>query len=264
MIRLILLTAIDADVCYKLVKNLVHQLPECHLDIYFEKAPKIFKLQLHAQKKHIKKNGLIWIPYRLLAEFFKIYDKFNYRVKKVSHSGLLANIDEVKRATLKIVPSFHSKDLWEEVRAKQYDLGIVFGTRIIKKELFCLPKKGMINIHQGLIPWYRGQPPVFWELYNNEGETGITIHEVAELLDAGAVIFQERIRISSMDTLEYLKDQLDKFSIERLPFVIKSVLDGKYTPIHVDLTQGKIYAQPTLKEIFKLKKRGRINSFFRF
>ena len=257
---LVLLTSQNNHVCFEIVKSITNQIPGCHLDIYFEKMPKKLKTRWRAQIRHIRRNGLIWIPYRLLYALFCLYNAFKNYLKKESSQTLLSDIREMQRVTLNIISSFHSDKLWEEIKHKQYDLGIVFGTRILKKELFSLPKKGMINIHQGLTPWYRGQPPGFWELYNEESESGITIHQVTEKLDAGAIILQKRIKILPGDTLEYLTIKLNNLSIVALPEAIKSVLEERCTAIPVDLTQGKTYTITTLKEILELKKKGRIKN----
>ena len=52
---------------------------------------------------------------------------------------------------------------------------------------------GSINIHQGLTPYYRGGPPVFWELYNGEREIGATVHFVESKVDTGEIIAQETL-----------------------------------------------------------------------
>src|SRR5262249_59348759 len=50
------------------------------------------------------------------------------------------------------------------------DLGIVLGTRILKRTTFSVPKLGSINLHKGKVPEYRGTPPGFWELYDGAWE----------------------------------------------------------------------------------------------
>ncbi len=69
------------------------------------------------------------------------------------------------------------------MKSADADLGILYGTNIIKETVFSVPKLGSINIHQGLAPLYRGGPTVFWELFNDEKEVGITVHFVAAKVD---------------------------------------------------------------------------------
>ena len=66
------------------------------------------------------------------------------------------------------------------------DLILVFGTGILKKETFSIPKKGSINIHTGITPNYRGSKSEFWALYNNQPElVGYTIHCIDQGIDTG-------------------------------------------------------------------------------
>ena len=41
------------------------------------------------------------------------------------------------------------------------DLGIVIGTRILKRSTFAKPRLGSLNLHKGKVPEYRGMPPGF-------------------------------------------------------------------------------------------------------
>lgn len=45
-----------------------------------------------------------------------------------------------------------------------------------------------INIHPSLLPKYRGSNPIFWQIRRGENQTGVTLHEVSEQLDAGDIL----------------------------------------------------------------------------
>ena len=65
--------------------------------------------------------------------------------------------------------------------------------------LSCYPKKlpqsifrlstRCINIHPSKLPRYRGADPIFWQLRAGETETGVTLHEVTNSIDAGAILW---------------------------------------------------------------------------
>lgn len=52
------------------------------------------------------------------------------------------------------------------------------------------PTQRCLNLHPSLLPAYRGPDPVFWQLHNGEQHTGISLHIVTDLLDAGPVVSQ--------------------------------------------------------------------------
>ena len=81
------------------------------------------------------------------------------------------------------------------LRECQADLAVVLGTRILRPELFSVPRLGSVNLHKGKVPEYRGMPPGFWELYEGERSAGITVHFVSAKLDAGDVVETAEVAI---------------------------------------------------------------------
>jgi methionyl-tRNA formyltransferase len=60
--------------------------------------------------------------------------------------------------------------------------------------------KYKFNIHDSLLPKYRGRAPNVWAIINNEKKTGITIHEMTLECDAGDIFLQKEMPISYLDT----------------------------------------------------------------
>lgn len=90
------------------------------------------------------------------------------------------------------VPGFHTAEGLAALRELAPDLGVVFSTYILRRDVFALPRLGSINLHLGLAPVYRGSSPGFWELYHGEREVGVTVHRITERLDGGDILAQER------------------------------------------------------------------------
>lgn len=87
---------------------------------------------------------------------------------------------------------------------KKYNLDLILlaGYRqIVKNEIISLPKLGCINIHESLLPKYRGHAPTNWSIINGETETGVTVHFVDEGVDTGDIIVQEKVEIGPNDTI---------------------------------------------------------------
>jgi len=69
------------------------------------------------------------------------------------------------------------------------DLIAVFGTSLIRGELLKKGRLGMVNLHGGLSPEYRGADCTFWALYNGEPEKiGCTLHYIDAGIDTGRLI----------------------------------------------------------------------------
>ena len=70
------------------------------------------------------------------------------------------------------VPHINHPGVLRLARALKPDLICVFGTSIIRGDLLHEGRLGMVNLHGGLSPEYRGADCTFWALYNGEPEKG--------------------------------------------------------------------------------------------
>lgn len=90
---------------------------------------------------------------------------------------------------LREVPHINHPELVKLARELQPDLICVFGTSLIRGELLNAGRLGIINLHGGLSPEYRGADCTFWALYNGEPEkVGCTLHYIDAGIDTGRLI----------------------------------------------------------------------------
>ncbi|MBQ7450903.1 methionyl-tRNA formyltransferase [bacterium] len=108
-----------------------------------------------------------------------IKSKKLYEIKENS-----VNSEGFKREILKLNPDIIFVCSWSEK---------------IKKEIFQLPKIGMVNVHPSLLPKYRGPNPYAQVLFNNEQYTGVTFHLIDEGYDSGAILMQQNFKILDSD-----------------------------------------------------------------
>ncbi len=80
--------------------------------------------------------------------------------------------------------------------------------QILPKEILILPKYGCINIHASLLPAYRGAAPINWAIIRGEAETGITVMQMDEGMDTGAILMRQSIPIEQTDTTGSLTEKL--------------------------------------------------------
>ncbi|MCX5809052.1 MAG: methionyl-tRNA formyltransferase [Proteobacteria bacterium] len=132
--------------------------------------------------------------------------------------GYLLEDNEVKRTALELgLPLIEIASFKDEAaqHLKDYspDLFIVasFGL-IIPRWVLDIPSMGAINIHPSLLPLYRGPSPIQWALLKGDEETGITLINMNEKMDAGNVIYQENMMIAEKDNFLTLSDRLSRRS----------------------------------------------------
>jgi methionyl-tRNA formyltransferase len=86
------------------------------------------------------------------------------------------------------VRNIHAPEVLQQVAALQPDLGLIYGSPILKPELFEIPALGSLGIHHGRVPEYRGNKTAFWMMYNGERCVGVTIQKINKGLDTGQIV----------------------------------------------------------------------------
>lgn len=126
------------------------------------------------------------------------------------------------------------------------DLFVIVAFRILPKEVFTIPKKYSFNLHASLLPKYRGAAPIQWALINGEKETGVTTFALAEKVDTGNILLQEKINIEEEDNFQSLHNKLSLIGSETVLNTVRLIQKGN----EILKPQNDIEATPAPK-IFK-------------
>jgi len=113
-------------------------------------------------------------------------------------------------------------------------LVVAYG-QILSIHILNIPKIGCMNIHGSLLPKYRGAAPINRAIINGEKETGITFMFMKEKVDAGEIIFQEKIDILPDETCGELYYRLSDLSARSLPKLLEKIKSGKIEKILQDI-----------------------------
>ena len=98
--------------------------------------------------------------------------------------------------------------------------------KILPVDILELPPLGCINVHSSLLPKYRGAAPINWAILNGEDESGVTIMYMAEGLDTGDMILQEKTPITLEDTASSLHDRLADMGAELVVKAVSMLAEG--------------------------------------
>jgi len=83
--------------------------------------------------------------------------------------------------------------------------------RILREQAIAIPRKGVLNLHSGILPDYRGVMATFWAMLNEEPEIGATLHWIVDNgVDTGPVIGISRARTRPLES--YLANVLRLYS----------------------------------------------------
>jgi folate-dependent phosphoribosylglycinamide formyltransferase PurN len=149
---------------------------------------------------------------------------------------------------LHFVPDIHADAVLERVRSLAPDLGLIYGSPILKPKLFEIPRFGTLGIHHGKVPEYRGKKTTFWAMYNGETTAGVTIQKINAGLDTGEVVRAGEVPIGEKSYGAVWRE------LEDLGFTlyIEAVLDvkrGDATFQAQGMIKGRLYRDPKLRDL---------------
>jgi methionyl-tRNA formyltransferase len=129
--------------------------------------------------------------------------------------------------------------------------------KILKAPLLATPPKGCINYHTGLLPRYRGRMPLFWALYHDEPEVGITVHEMDAGIDSGAIILQARLPIHPNDSLHDLYLKTTQQGAQLLVAAIQKIGRGDAERLPNDASQATYFSFPSPEQAREFRQTGK-------
>jgi methionyl-tRNA formyltransferase len=117
------------------------------------------------------------------------------------------------------------------------DLGICVGfMEIIKKDIFEIPKYGILNLHCGKLPKYRGRAPISRTILNGDKHLIISIHKIDEGVDSGDILNETEILIDDNDDVNSLYKKCSEKSSESIIESFKKIESGNPTFIKQDIS----------------------------
>lgn len=133
--------------------------------------------------------------------------------------------------------------------------------KILPNELLTIPKIGSINVHASLLPKLRGASPAQNALMLGLTETGVTIMQMDEGLDTGAILAQKKVTIEAHEKSDELLDRLSKIGAKLLIGIVPQLIRGEITPVPqdpsnatlcqlIDREDGHIQWTQTTQEIY--------------
>ena len=182
-------------------------------------------------------------------DFNSQYLTFNELSKR--YNIPIQSLNEVKSVeTLDFIRSLEP-DLILSVR-----YGKIFGNEFLK-----IPKQGVINLHSGRLPQYRGVLATFRALMNGDSEIGCTLHYIDDAtIDTGGVIGFSKLKVDKSKSLFWHIMNLYPVSLEILTSTIdKMSLRGTKQPLetHTQTSENAQYFTfPTHEEVAQFKQLG--------
>lgn len=107
-----------------------------------------------------------------------------------------------------------------------YAVVVAYGL-ILPQAILAAPRQGCLNIHASLLPRWRGAAPIQRAILAGDSESGVTIMQMDEGLDTGAMLLVEQVPLTLETTGESLHDALSEMGAE---LILKALASDALSP----------------------------------
>ena len=181
---------------------------------------------------------------------------------KSGANGYFLTFDEMSRyydGPFEALDNVRDAATLEKLRALNADLfvSIRFG-KIFGAAALAIPRHGVLNLHSGLLPQYRGVLATFRALMNGDQHIGCTLHWIdSPEIDRGEILGKARIRVRPEHSLLRHVASLYAPGAELIAKAIRQLLAGKRPSGEPqDPNEGAYYSFPTDQELIDFTARG--------
>jgi folate-dependent phosphoribosylglycinamide formyltransferase PurN len=193
-----------------------------------------------------KRRGLLALPLFAVWLINKVVRVLSHPRAELMLQRKIKNI----QSRIHFVRNIHAPDVLERIQSLEPDLGLIYGSPILKPDLFEIPRLGTLGIHHGKVPEYRGNKTTFWAMYNGEPVAGVTIQKVNQGLDTGSIVKTGEVK-AYRRPYQTVFHELEALGVELYIQAILEVKRGVAEFKPQTGTKGKVYRNPKLGDFIR-------------
>lgn len=225
--------------------------------LFFELAPRLAldSNNFHVFVKPPRSHNRLVQPFavrKIINKYFaeKVVIYIRRRFKKLMISSRWNDISS--RSTFHKIDSINSVST-QEILAR-IDIGVFINFDEIVKEKSLSIIKQSFNIHNGLLPEYRGCQPIVWQMLAKERLSAMTFHVMTKGIDDGDVVFECPFEINLNKGIQYNNIQSFRAIPQALYFGLRRVLLCKAPYINQSdyLIKSGYYRRPGIEDLSKI------------
>ena len=152
----------------------------------------------------------------------------------------------------------NSNDGIEKLQSSDPDLivSIRYGT-IIQSAVIAIPRFGILNLHSGILPQYRGVMATFWAMLNSDKHVGCTLHYIIDgTIDTGPIvsIYQKKRNVKT----DYFTNVISLYpsGCKLIIKAVKIIESGESLEQKSVKGESHYYTFPKGQEISRFKQKG--------
>lgn len=129
---------------------------------------------------------------------------------------------------------------------------------ILRERVIALPPHGVINLHSGLLPSYRGILSTLYAIANGDADVGCTLHWIVDAgIDSGPIIASARRPVEARRSLLWHILSLYPLGVPLIAEVVRRLTSGEQVPRHAqDAAAGVYRSTPSAADVEAMQRRG--------
>jgi len=262
--RIYIITMDDPIQTYRFIKEILDAKKDQIVGLAIPKGDRLTLSKGKSKYAYVLSLLLIMGPWQFSLTSLKTL--IHKAKKKIYKLGLGKNPSigayaESMNIPVRIITTPNSKKFREFLNTLDIDLIINQSQNIIKRELLSIPKIGVLNRHNALLPKNRGRLTPFWVSFKEEKETGVSIHFVEEGIDSGDIVIQKKYKVEKNDNFNTIVGKNYSIASKAMIEAIDILSTNNYKLIINDDTKATYNTTPTLREAIEYRKNRIKNSF---
>lgn len=172
-------------------------------------------------------------------------------------SGVMS-FEEIAGGGLRTLPQPNSPEGLQALADAAPDIVVsVRYRRILKGAAIAVPRHGVLNLHSGLLPAYRGMMATFWAMLNGESNIGSTLHYIVDGgIDTGPIV--ARAPLAPDSRRSYLANVLDLYrpGCAMVVDAVRRIDVGKPVAHVAQEEGGHYYSMPGAEDVARFERAG--------
>jgi methionyl-tRNA formyltransferase len=256
--RIFIITMDDPIQTYRFIKEIIDAKEDEIVGLAVPKGNRLTLSKGKSKYTYVLSLLLIMGPWHFFTSSVKTVA---FKIKKKLHAlGIAKSPSIAAYAASKNIPTRYittpnSKKFREYLETLGLDIIINQSQNIIKKELLSIPKIGVLNRHNALLPKNRGRLTPFWVVFNGDKETGVSIHFVEEGIDSGDIVVQKKYAVSKKDNFNSIVKKNYAIASKAMIEALNLLNSDSYQLIPNDDDKATYNTTPTFKEAWAYRKK---------
>lgn len=206
-----------------------------------------------SKKNHL--NTLTFFEQSLFNQLISpLIDKVNNKSAYKSFEQLNSHLSQ----PMEELNLINSSEGVEKVRKFQPDLiiSIRYGN-ILKDDVLRIPHFGVLNLHSGLLPDYRGVMATFWAMLNYENEIGTTLHYIDDnSIDTGRIVSSSKFQVNKEKSYIWHVLQLYIAGVKLITNAISRIENNEQLETYSQPNSGQYFSFPDVNDLLEFSKKG--------